>query len=1563
MSGALVPASGVNFQQQGQVDWVSLSKSTFTFALDMLVRLSKAELDPATYAIALITCNRFVIKADAQERIRDALSSLKSFSSYGRLVWFGFGIKPIIKDLADSEHGMACIGLCACMSVSYGSFYVAEVLRELCKISETPSGFVPSVHQWRALVRICAGSVSNSKFPMLLEGLIRLVRPRTEVSLRQPTAKEALAKAIRALADVSNEKLANVTIAGGLDCIWLAAVSEWLLSLDVEIRLSSGLTVYKSSRNSDYCFTAVTIIFVSDNEQPTQLSKCHLVPKGHRFWESPRQDQLIFRGGRSEWTNILADTFGSRLDSLLQGSAQHQFALLLFSASRLAEDCYHYGPMQANLKHGFAEQSLPFGRFHFVHSSSRGHAFLAYAGQCLPELAATVDTLGQFEIQSYNDTTWGNCIDNITLECMCQSCHGEKMSYDDHPPQFCLGLIAETIIILLWMLSATEVDPSLAPSALGLQLLYMKHRENSHYAKATGSRRERQRYTPLACFPANNIDILTAALIVFSGSTDSEPSIEQESSALSHSGVCVFFRALEDLNLVPEEASTVRVVPGHIDFEGAKYQRIRDIVVDNTRIPGHDLGPHISYKLMIQETPQPGFLAAAYKLHCNRRPYEYLLGIARLELAIAKSIEGPIQWGKFCARSFLHQAQEAIVFVPTREAQQENLSDEMLPLLSQWSVVLGSRSGTDKAPKLRVMQATICRLYFEITQQDTIHHLTYLSICHDCTYGCSCSPEFRAQVMWQSPEPYPFFHLSLEGTITITSPFEAGSFTDRSFEIFIAARSSSDSNETSLLDRQNPMLSPLKNENNHNRVGKTALHAAATLGHQGILQLLLQWPVDVNCITVRGETALHWAAGEGHNKVVRMLLRKGAYLELGDKDGQKPLSWAARNGHRTTVNLLARYGAQKNSKDNYGQTSLSWAAAKGHLAVVEQLLQEKADINAAAGHSGRTALQAAAGGGHLAVIKRLLQEKADVNAAAGYSGKTALQAAAGEGHFAVVERLLQEKADVNIAAGHGGRTALQAAAAGGHLAVVERLLQEKADVNATARYSGKTALQAAAAGGHLAVVERLLQEKADVNAAAAGSDGRTALQAAAGEGHFAIVERLLQEKADVNAAAAEYDGRTALQAAAGGGHLAVVERLLQEKADVNAAAAEYDGRTALQAAAGGGHLAVVERLLQEKADVNAAAVGRGGKTALQAAAAGGHLAVVKRLLQEAANVNAAAVGRGGKTALQAAAARGHLAVIECLLQEAVDVNAAAAESDGRTALQAAAEEGHFAVVERLLQEKADVNAAAGYSGKTALQAAAARGHLAVVERLLQEKADVNAAVRRGGRTALQAAAVGGHLAVVERLLQEKADVNTAVGGGRTALEAAAGGDHLAIVERLLQEKADVNAAAVGRGGRTALQAAAAGGHFAVVERLLQEKADVNAIAAESDGRTALQAAAEEGHLAVVELLLKEKADVNAAAVRRGGKTALQAAAAGGHFAVVERLLQEAANVNAAAAKSDGRTALQAAVEGGHLAVVERLLQEKADVNIVRGYGGTLQTAVERGYMTVAESLRQAGAVE
>ena len=1109
MSSALTTAGGGDFQQSGQLDWVSLSRSTFSFSLDVLVRLSRAELDPATMAVSLIIFNRFELNTESQKKIHDALSNLKSFSSYGKLVWFGFGIKSIIKDLADSEHGMACVALCACMAISYDSYFAAGVLREFCKIRGTPPGLFPSIHQWKTLVDICAGSVSHSKFPVLLQGMLRCVVPVAETALHRPTSQEALAKAIGALADVSTGKLDNVTVAGGLDCIWLAAISEWLLSLDIEICHSSGLTVYKSPSNNGYQRPKVKIIFISDNEQSVHLSKCYVVPKGIKFWNSSSSEMDSFTGGRSEWNSILSDTFGPCFSTLIHEDVQQKFALFMTFNAQLTEACYRYGSKPSNIQEFVASRSSFLRRIHFAYLASQGRALLASASQNLPELAVIQNTMGDFENESHLGTTLVDCIRHIRSKCTCQWCRDSTISHDGDDQPFCLLLVAETIFVLLWILSAIEADSSLKPSSCGLRLLYRKFRVRAQLKKDIQQEHERWKDTSSADSAIYSIDILTAVLMIFSGSNNAGTAEDGESSAVSRNGICVYFKALEELNLLPEEASTVKVVSGHIEFDGIQYGRICDLV-DDTRF--FNLGPLPAYKLLVQETRQPGVIAAAYRISCNIDSRNSLLGISELAKAITKSVRGPVQCGELCGRRSPHSAQEIIVFGPNVPSLMRNFSNLSLgppPIMRQWSLL--SIQGSDtKGIQLRIIQAVIYRLYSEIAHQDS-YNLAFLDVCRRCSSTIPSAPEGDKAATSLPPDLAAPTYWNSEGTVTVSSPSETGSWLNKVFQIFVIPQFIQNKEQRTFTDAQNALTSPITGKSGQNPEGKLLLHRAANLGYEGMLQFLLQGGALVNA-TAEGETALHLAAEEGQNEVMRMLLGKGASLEVKDRDGLTPLSRAARSGLMSTINAMMFYNPKLDSRDHCGQSALVLAAQRGYLAVVKRLLQEKIDINAAAAkYNGRTALQAAAGGGHLAVVERLLQEKADVNAAA---------------------------------AGRDGRTALQAAAGGGHLAVVERLLQEKADVNAaSAEYNGRTTLQAAAEGGHLVVVERLLQKKADVNAVAARYNGRTALQAAAGGGHLVVVERLLQEKADVNAAAAEYNGRTALQAAEDGGHLAVINCL------------------------------------------------------------------------------------------------------------------------------------------------------------------------------------------------------------------------------------------------------------------------------------------------------------------------------------------------------------------------------------------------------------------------------------
>jgi ankyrin repeat protein len=549
--------------------------------------------------------------------------------------------------------------------------------------------------------------------------------------------------------------------------------------------------------------------------------------------------------------------------------------------------------------------------------------------------------------------------------------------------------------------------------------------------------------------------------------------------------------------------------------------------------------------------------------------------------------------------------------------------------------------------------------------------------------------------------------------------------------------------------------------------GRTALYWASELGHNKIVQMLLDRDADVNAQGGRYGSALQAASEEGHDKIVQMLLDAGADVNAQSGLYGNALYAASVRGYDSIVQMLLDGGKDVNIRDwEYGR-ALQAALAEGHDKIVQMLLNAGADVNAQSGHHV-SALQAASAGGHDKIVQMLLHRGADVNAQGGRYG-SALQAASAGGYDSIVQMLLEGGANVNAQGGRYGN-ALYAASAGGYDSIVQMLLNAGADVNAQ---SGRhvSALQAASAGGHDKIVQMLLDRDADVNAQ--GGRYGSALQAASEEGHDKIVQMLLDAGADVNAQGGLHG--SALQAAAMQGHDKIVQMLLDGGADVNAECGYFG--SALQAASMQGHDKIVQMLLDGGADVNDESGHYG--SALQTASVIGHMKVVQMLLDRGADVNAQDGEYGN--ALRAASAQGHDTIVQVLLDGGADVNAQGGRYDH--ALQAASEEGHDKIVQMLLDGGADVNAQGGTYG-SALQVTAARGHDKIVQMLLHRGADVNA---QGGRygSALYEASEEGHDKIVQMLLEGGADVNAQGGTYGSALQAASAEGHDKIVQMLL----------------------------------------------------------------------------------------------------------------------------------------------------------------------------------
>jgi ankyrin repeat protein len=122
--------------------------------------------------------------------------------------------------------------------------------------------------------------------------------------------------------------------------------------------------------------------------------------------------------------------------------------------------------------------------------------------------------------------------------------------------------------------------------------------------------------------------------------------------------------------------------------------------------------------------------------------------------------------------------------------------------------------------------------------------------------------------------------------------------------------------------------------------GSMMLLQAFSIGHEGIMCILLERSFDVNAADGYGRTALLWASKNGHGSVVKLLLQsKGIDINSRSNDGRTALSWASQKGHDSVAKLLLQEeGIDINSKDNYAATALSYARINGKCSTAQLLL-------------------------------------------------------------------------------------------------------------------------------------------------------------------------------------------------------------------------------------------------------------------------------------------------------------------------------------------------------------------------------------------------------------------------------------------------------------------------------------------------------------------------------------------------------------------------------------------------------------------------------------------------
>lgn len=116
---------------------------------------------------------------------------------------------------------------------------------------------------------------------------------------------------------------------------------------------------------------------------------------------------------------------------------------------------------------------------------------------------------------------------------------------------------------------------------------------------------------------------------------------------------------------------------------------------------------------------------------------------------------------------------------------------------------------------------------------------------------------------------------------------------------------------------------------------RTPFIAAAQLGQNEVLELLLNYQVDKGYQDVFGNTALHWACLMKHSQTAILLLQDlndTVLIDLVNKEKKTPLHVAARNGLIDVTRELLKKGASVTAVDSEGYTPALCCAPNNNVA-------------------------------------------------------------------------------------------------------------------------------------------------------------------------------------------------------------------------------------------------------------------------------------------------------------------------------------------------------------------------------------------------------------------------------------------------------------------------------------------------------------------------------------------------------------------------------------------------------------------------------------------------------
>ena len=625
MSGQLIPAAagnaagGSSFQQQGQIDWAALTRSTIQTSVGALARWSRAGVDEYTVQVGKILCNDLVLPAEIQEYLVKRIRELGAIGFIDDTLWIGFGIKQVLVDLVETEQGLALITLCSALSVRYKDAYGGQVLRQLCSHAHPPDILIPSYAKWKALFSLCSGILAASSFELLMTGIYRLLKPdRNPIihQVEQPSISPySLAASILKLSSFSKHRILRLDITGTHDLCWLAAFAEWTLALDVAIFSADGTLVYRSRKqNPEDAQVVFHVTLDSEASQSLTTRSMSVIDDAQdliRPIKGTHETQLKLS---SSWSTILRETFGDILDTFIpNGDGKH-----LESHANFAFILNHMYHGDHQLRRG--QVSWPFS-FNLQHTEDSYD--MSVAQRLLPE----------FKFLRHSDGARVGCdvaaslqqsLESFDLLCGHKIRKGSKYreACSRTASKFCIVHVLRTLCQYVHVLRFVDIGKDVLPSVYGLKRLYA---DDAH-------------------------ERLTFGIVKYllTGDNSSNPINRIGKIAEAANGVCISLEAMANPMVSIGRFSRLRVTLGGIYHRDARYDSIMDAQGSERSLStsssqqawAFSKSSELAAKTLIIESEDERMLLLGHRIHVRSHPapqHHFWVSLGRMYAHFASS--------------------------------------------------------------------------------------------------------------------------------------------------------------------------------------------------------------------------------------------------------------------------------------------------------------------------------------------------------------------------------------------------------------------------------------------------------------------------------------------------------------------------------------------------------------------------------------------------------------------------------------------------------------------------------------------------------------------------------------------------------------------------------------------------------------------------------------------------------------------------------------------------------------------------------------------------------------